>query len=31
MADVVAEVDLLVQDGSLSLTGAGVPGGAAVM
>lgn len=30
MADVVAEVDLLVQDGSLSLTETGVPGGAAV-
>ena len=30
MADVVAEVDLLVQDGSLSLSEAGVPGGAAV-
>lgn len=30
MADVVAEVDLLVQDGSLALAETGVPGGAAV-
>ena len=30
MADVVAEVDLLVQDGSLDLAQTAVPGGAAV-